>query len=60
MMIDQKLHRNLTIKEHEPHSKLGVNSGALMDGRLVTLLVLLLNDTNIMLYRNRLSPLSWK
>ena len=51
-MIYKTLHRKLNIEQHEPHLKLGMNSGALerlaIPVPIVTLVVLLLNDTNIM------------
>ena len=51
-MIYKTLHKNLKIEQHEPNYKLWVNSGApevlAVPGPLVTPVVLLSNDTNIM------------
>jgi hypothetical protein len=50
--IQISLHKNLKTEQHEPNYKLGVNSGApeglAVPGPLVTPVVLLSNDTNIM------------
>jgi len=51
------LHRKLKIEQHEPHKKPGVNPGTpeglTIPAPHVTSVVLLLNDTNIIWYGNR-------